>query len=99
MFLANGVTLQSMPIMPSTATDPWNWASWPSAEIEFYPRGTTSVTYDLHFSSLRLLRTAEDTLEATTHEQTTTLLSVVRRKSNTKLGAVIMPMRFYIKIE
>jgi hypothetical protein len=86
-----------MAIMPeSLSSTPWEWtgATWPSLEIEFYPRGTTGVTYDLHFSSLRLIRTASGTWEAITHDNTQTVLSVVRRKSNQRLGVVDVQTAF-----
>jgi hypothetical protein len=99
MFLVNGTAFLGMQTMPSGASDPWNWATWPSLEVEFYPRGTTEVTYDLHFSSLRLIRTSASTWEAIDHENTQTMLSVVRRKSNKRLGVVDIPVAFTMMLK
>jgi hypothetical protein len=102
MFLVNRPAYESMAIMPeSLSSTPWEWtgATWPSLEIEFYPRGTTEVTYDLHFSSLRLIRTASGTWEAVTHDNTQTVLSVVRRKSNQRLGVVDVPTAFTMMLK
>jgi hypothetical protein len=99
MFLVNGSAYLSMPIMPAGDVEPWTWATWPSLEIEFYPRGTTEVTYDLHFSSLRLIRTSESNWEAIDHESTQTVLSVVRRKSNKRLGVVDIPVSFTVMLK
>jgi hypothetical protein len=100
VFMANGVNFTSMPVLPVGASEPWNYASYPSVELEFYPRGGTSgPTYQLHFSSLSMVRTASNTWQAATHEQTITQLRVVRRKSNTILGTVDMPTSFTVSLK
>jgi hypothetical protein len=100
VFMANGVSFTSMQIPPAGAQDPWNYASYPSVELEFYPKGGTSgPTYQLHFSSLSMVRTASGTWQAATHEQTVTQLRVVRRKSNTVLGTVNMPTSFTMMLK
>ena len=93
-FMAHSSSFMTMPVMPEGATDAWNYAWYPALEVEFYPNPTLKeegVTYEMHHSSVSVLRTAQDTWVVSTHEQTVTKLNVVRRKSNQFLGILDEP--------